>query len=82
MTSAHHPHGSTQVQFAYMRPGSRKATANSCPENFNPFNIPISLEALKTKKPTDKEQADRDKAAETQRQIEMIFGGAPQWPWE
>ncbi|CAL1275133.1 unnamed protein product [Larinioides sclopetarius] len=52
-------------------------------ENFNPFNIPISLEVLKTNKSTvpDKHQADKDKAAETQRQIEMLFG-APQWPWE
>ncbi|GBM44509.1 hypothetical protein AVEN_192541-1 [Araneus ventricosus] len=51
-------------------------------ENFNPFNIPISLEALKTKNPTVPDKQQTDKAAETQRQIDMLFGGAPQWPWE
>ncbi|GBO09991.1 hypothetical protein AVEN_177258-1, partial [Araneus ventricosus] len=50
--------------------------------NFNPFNIPISLEALKTKNPTVPDKQQADKAAETQRQIDMLFGGAPQWPWE
>ncbi|KAF8778009.1 Kinesin-like protein KIN-7K [Argiope bruennichi] len=47
-------------------------------ENINPFKIPISLESIKTSEPAAPD--NEDKALDTQRQLEMLFG-APTWEW-